>query len=140
MPANNSTKKVIPKEVGLKKKKSTKPWEEKSRRWTPDIYKLATDHKGFHARFVDVNKVSRRLHEGYVIANGADWGEEEGKYQIKDSVLMELPLELVKERQDYMEEKINRGRRTAADLAKEAAATLGRASGEDNLLDIKHTI
>jgi len=129
-----------PEDLKPEKKEMTKPWSDKP--WSVDMLRLRKEHKGFHSRFVDKDKVQGRLEKGYAIANAKDYGELSaklpGEEAQKDSVirrreliLMEIPIELKKERDKFIDWKSNKRAKDARKMAENKAKQIENQTGID---------
>lgn len=98
------------------KKKPTTPWNADSNPFVPNIFRLAKQHKGFKARFVNPAKLEQRLNEGYQVADARHWANEDTLAKKEDGqidtalrrggmILMELPEELAAQKRAYLQHK-----------------------------------
>jgi len=98
------------------KKSPTKPWNAADNPWVPDIFKTSKKHKGFRPRFIEPNNLERRLNEGWAVADAREWVNEETLKKDEEGaidttlrrrgmILMEMPEELVEQRDAYFKHK-----------------------------------
>ena len=80
---------------------ATRPWEGQENPWARDKFKLKKIRKGFRAKFTALHKVEDRKFEGWVIAKGKQYGEELGEITRPGLILMELPENLAKLRDEH---------------------------------------
>jgi len=101
-------------------KSESKPWNSDSSRWVPDQLRLVKRKLGFRPKFTAEDKIEVRKHQGWVVSNCNDWGEEpKGNDTILrrgDLVLMEIPEEGAKEREKFYEKLTDQRSQTAKDV------------------------
>jgi hypothetical protein len=98
--------------------KMTRPWDADNNPWSLDMLRLRKKRKGFRQRFVIEENIQRFLDQGWQLADIKHYGGvaaklpgEEGKTDTcvrrRDLILMELPEELGKKRDEYINYKTN---------------------------------
>ena len=80
---------------------ATRPWEGQENPWARDKFKLKKIRKGFRAKFTALHKVEDRKFEGWAVAKGKQYGEEPGEITRPGLILMELPENLAKLRDEH---------------------------------------
>lgn len=121
--------------------KATKPWNADYNPWALDMLSLKRDHKGFVPRWVSPDMYQRRKEQGWVDAERKHYkgvGEtvvgEEGELgttiKRRELILMEMPVELAKQREKYYAEKTRLRSVSAQDIAKKQAAKVERELGQ----------
>jgi hypothetical protein len=117
-------------EGGLSKQtaKTTKPWSSTDRRFHRDIFKTKKKHDGFELSFINEDEIKEYESLGFKVANGKDYGEQEGTLKAKRMIGVEQTIEAAEEGREYLREK-NRRQRTSALQKTEDIATGIRSLG-----------
>lgn len=100
IPEPEAPTKPTPKPIALKKP-ATKPWSSSENPWAKNKFSLVSKHKGFGARFTSEGKMNIRAQQGWVPANGKDYGEKPGEIKKVGMTLMEIPDEMITLRKEY---------------------------------------
>lgn len=97
-----------------KKVKSTKPWSSIGRPGQRDIFLLKGKHKGFEPSFIANNTEEIDFYKtrGYTVANGQNYGEQEGPITRRRTICMERPVKDADEDRQIQRD-FNRGQRTS---------------------------
>lgn len=124
------------------KSPTTKPWDADNNPWSLDMLRLNKRRKDFRPRFVDKANIEKKLDQGWKVAHKKDWGGttaklpgEEGEQDTiirrRELVLMEMPEESAKKRDEYIAWKTNRATEATMQAADKAAAEVKRETGQD---------
>ena len=111
------------------KKEMTRPWDADSNPWSVDMLRLRKKHPGFRPRFTTRDELQKKLDQGWKIADAKDYGGldavlpgEEAKdgsvLKRREMILIELPEELAKKREEFIAYKTNKRTQDAANMAK----------------------
>lgn len=133
------------------KKPPTQPWNRKGgtpNPWEPNYLRLRQKHPGFRCRWVPVANVEQKQLQGWEICNPKDYGSGVtdkhandttglgARIQRRELVLMEIPEEMAKQREAFLEEKAVQARRAAKAPVREAQAEANRELREAGHEDI----
>jgi hypothetical protein len=101
--------------------KVTAPWNTDNNPWSRDMLKLTKKRPGYRQRFVtkNIENIEKYLDQGWAVADKKDYGGvsakiagEEGQIDTtikrRELILMEIPEELAKQRDAYIDHKTNR--------------------------------
>jgi hypothetical protein len=126
--------------VATEKKPPTQPWNRKGASpnpWEPDYLRLRNKHQGFRCRWVPMANVEQKQLQGWEICKPEDYGSKTDKHandtsglgsriQRRELVLMEIPEDMAKQREAFLEHKAVQARRAAKAPVKEAEAEANR--------------
>jgi hypothetical protein len=119
----------------------TRPWDASENNWHSDMFRLKTKRAGFRTRFVTPENVEKKEMQGWAVADATHYGGVKDE-QIKEGgplntrvtrrglVLMELPEELAKKRDQHIENMNRRGEQDAKARVGKAAAEVNKEIGE----------
>jgi len=130
----------IAKQEPKPKKQMTSPWNQSDNPWSIDMLKLPKKKPGFHAKFSTEENMTKRLQEGWVIADKKDWGvptaqlpgeESKGGTVIRrrELVLIEITDELYQKRKEFMDYKTNKRAQDARNIAKSKVRQIEKEAG-----------
>jgi len=111
-------------------KPATKPWNADSNPWALDMLKLQRKRPGFRVKFVTRDNLQRRLDEGWKIAEKKYYGglsatlpgeesTEDSYVKRRELILMEMPEELARKRDEYIRHKTNLRSTTVNDIRRQ---------------------
>jgi len=128
----------------------TRPWDGDSNPWSLDMLRLQKKRPGFRPRFTTKEDLPRKLEQGWKIADAKDYGGvtavlpgEEAKegsvIKRREMILIELPEELAKKREDYIAWKTNKRTQDATNMARAKAEKANKQLGGNIDFEMSYT-
>lgn len=130
------------------KHKVTAPWNQTDNPWSQNMLRLKTKRPGFRVRWIhkDPDNIEKYLDQGWKIADKQHYGGisqeilgETGKLDTRvkrrELILVEIPEDLAKQRDAYIDHKTNVRFKTARNMAKTEVSVIERQLGDKALVE-----
>lgn len=118
-------------------KSATAPWKQAENPWVPDRFRV-NKRSGFRNKFITPDNLEKRIDEGWKVADAKDYGihreqdegQVDGMVRRRGMILVEMPEELAKQRDEFFSNLTDKRSRDAREIARTAGNRL-KSQGMD---------